>query len=58
MVDLWKPGDVIVWRGIYRNQVWHVQPVIVVKDTPEEIVCNSPPGTECIAPEGYSGRKR
>jgi protein associated with RNAse G/E len=53
MVDLWKSGDVIVWRGIYRNQVWHAQPVIVVKDTPEEMCVTLLPGTECVAPEGY-----
>ena len=53
MVDLWKSGDVIVWRGIYRNQVWHAQPVIVVEDTPEEMCVTLLPGTECVAPEGY-----
>ena len=53
MVDLWRSGDVIVWRGIYRNQVWHAQPVIVVKDTPEEMCVTLLPGTECVAPEGY-----
>jgi hypothetical protein len=50
---MWKPGDIISWRGIYRNQVWHAQTVIVVKDTPEEIVMALLPGAECIAPEGY-----
>src|SRR5687768_4583089 len=53
MVDLWKSGDVIVWRGIYRNQVWHAQPVIVVEDAPEEMCVTLLPGTECVAPEGY-----
>ena len=50
---MWQPGDVIAWRGIYRQRVWHVQPTIVVKDSPEEIVLTLLPGTECIAPEGY-----
>jgi protein associated with RNAse G/E len=50
---MWKRGDVIVWRGIYRNRVWHAQPVIVVKDTPEEIAVTLLPGTDCVAPEGY-----
>jgi protein associated with RNAse G/E len=53
MVDLWKSGDVIAWRGIYRNRVWHAQPVIVVKDTHEEMCVTLLPGTECVAPEGY-----
>ena len=50
---MWKPGDVVSWRGIYRERVWHAQTTIVVKDSPEEIVLTLLPGTECIAPEGY-----
>jgi protein associated with RNAse G/E len=53
MTNLWRPGDIIVWRGTYRNRVWHAQTVIVVKDSAEEIVVALLPGTECIAPEGY-----
>ena len=53
MVDLWRSGDVIVWRGVFRNRVWHAQAVIVVKDTPEEMYVTLLPGTECVAPEGY-----
>jgi predicted RNA-binding protein associated with RNAse of E/G family len=58
MTDPWKPGDVISWRGIYRNRVWHVQPTIVVKDSLEEIVLTLLPGTECIAEENYPKGKR
>jgi len=54
---MWKPGDIIVWRGIYRNRVWHAQPVIVVKDTPEELVVALLPGAEGVAPEGYADGK-
>ena len=50
---MWNSGDVITWRGIYRNRVWHAQPVIVVKDTLQEIAVTLLPGTECVAPEGY-----
>jgi len=50
---MWNPGDVIAWRGIYREQVWHSQTTIVVKDSPEEMALLLLPGTECIAPEGY-----
>jgi protein associated with RNAse G/E len=50
---MWKPGDVIAWRGIYRECVWHAQTVIVVKDSQDETVVALLPGTECMAPEGY-----
>ena len=50
---MWKPGDIVAWRGIYRERVWHAQTTITVKDTPEEIVLVLLPSTECIAPEGY-----
>jgi predicted RNA-binding protein associated with RNAse of E/G family len=54
---MWKPGDVVSWRGIYRERVWHAQTTIVVRDAPEEIVLTLLPGTECIAPEGYLNGK-
>lgn len=50
---MWKSGEVVSWRGIYRERVWHAQTTMVVKDSPEEIVLTLLPGTECIAPEGY-----
>ena len=50
---MWKPGDIVAWRGIYREQVWHAQTTIVVQDTSEEIALALLPGTECMAPEGY-----
>ena len=53
----WQPGDAVAWRGIYRNKVWHVQTVLVVKDTPEEIAVALLPGAECVAPEGYLNGK-
>ena len=59
---MWKPGDIVAWRGIYRDQVWYAQTVIVVKDTPAEVVVALLPGAECIMPEGYvdgkDGHKR
>jgi protein associated with RNAse G/E len=54
---MWKPGDTIAWRGIYRARVWHAQTVIVVKDSAEEIVVALLPGTESVAPEGYLNGK-
>lgn len=58
MTNFWKPDDIIAWRGIYRNRIWHVQPTIVVKDAPDEIVLTLLPGTECIAEENYPKGKR
>jgi len=49
----WKPGDIVAWRGIYDNRVWHVQPTIVIKDSPDELVLALLTGTECIAEENY-----
>jgi hypothetical protein len=50
---MWKPGDIVSWRGIRNNCIWHVQPTLVVKDTPGEIVLALLPGTECMAEETY-----
>ena len=55
---MWRPGDVISWRGIFRERVWHVQPTILVKDSPQEIVLTLLPGTECIAEESYPKGKK
>jgi predicted RNA-binding protein associated with RNAse of E/G family len=50
---MWNPGDIVTWRGIYRERIWHAQPTIAVKDTLDEIILALLPGTECIAPEDY-----
>jgi protein associated with RNAse G/E len=50
---MWQPGDVVAWRGIRNNLVWHVQPTLVVKDTPQELALTLLPGTECMAEETY-----
>jgi len=55
---MWESGDVIAWRGIYRERIWHVQPTILVKDSPEEVVLMLLPGTECIAEENYPHGKK
>ena len=55
---MWKPGDVVAWRGIFNKRIWHVQPTIVVKDSPSEIVLTLLPGTECIAEENYPKGKK
>jgi protein associated with RNAse G/E len=53
MTTPWKCGDIIAWRGIYRKRIWHLQPTILVKDSPEEIVLTLLPGAECIAEKSY-----
>jgi protein associated with RNAse G/E len=55
---MWQPGEVIPWRGIDRGRIWHVQPTILVKDSPGEIVMVLLPGTECIAEESYPKGKK
>src|SRR5690349_9946689 len=54
MTNYWNPGDIISWRGVYRGRIWHSQTVIVVRDRPEETVLTLLPGTDCMAPQGYS----
>jgi protein associated with RNAse G/E len=63
MTNLWKPGDVIAWRGVYRNRVWHAMPTFVVKDTLQGLVLALMPGTDCMVEENYikgkkNGRRR
>ena len=55
---MWQPGEVISWRGIYRDRIWHVQPTLLVRDTPEEVVLTLLPGTECLAEETYPKGKK
>jgi len=53
MTKLWKPGEVVLLRGIYNQRPWIVQSTLVVKDSEEEIALALLPGAECILPEGY-----
>lgn len=50
---MWKPGDIVVIRGIFNSRLCHAQSVIVVKDTPKEIALALLPGAECVGLEGY-----
>lgn len=54
---MWSYGDLITWRGIYRERIWHVQPTLLVKDSPQEVVTTLLPGTECAAEESYPQQK-
>ena len=51
---MWKPGEVVTWRGIYRQRVWHAMTTLVIKDTPQEIVLAQTPGTECMFETNYA----
>jgi predicted RNA-binding protein associated with RNAse of E/G family len=55
---MWKPGDVIAGRGIYRERVWNVVPAFVVADSSEELVLALIPGTECMYEENYAKGKK
>ena len=50
---MWKPNDVIAWRGIFKNRIWHAHSTIVVKDTLNESVLALLPGAECVTDEEY-----
>lgn len=56
MTDLWKAGDIVAWRGIYRNRIWHAIPTTIVKDTGQELVLALTPGTNCLVEEHYPTR--
>lgn|SRR5574341_408322 len=58
MAEGWNTGEVIAWRGIYNQKVWHAAPMIVVKDSPEETALALLPGANCFVPEGYSRGKQ
>ncbi len=51
---MWQPGQLLLWRGVFRGQVWQAQTVVVVKDTPHETVVALLPGTECMIEENYA----
>lgn len=55
---MWRPGDIVTWRGIYRNRIWHAVPTFVVKDTLQELVLALTPGTDCMVEENYAKGKK
>ena len=58
MINCWKAGDSIAWRGIYRNRVWHALPTIVVRDTGKEVVLALLPGATGVVEENYPARNK
>jgi protein associated with RNAse G/E len=55
--NVWKPGEVITWRGIFRNRIWHAMPTFVVKDTLQELVLTILPGALCKVEKDYNKGK-
>jgi hypothetical protein len=55
---MWNPGDVVTWRGIFNNRIWHVQPTIVINDSPDELILTLLPETECVAEARYPEGKK
>ncbi|MCC7117712.1 MAG: DUF402 domain-containing protein [Anaerolineales bacterium] len=53
MKKYWQAGDHALYQGVYQNQVWFAQSVVVVKDSAEETALAVTPGAECAAPRGY-----
>jgi protein associated with RNAse G/E len=55
---MWQPGDVIAWRGIFRDRIWHAMPTFVVKDTQQELVLTVLPGAICKVEKNYNTGKK
>jgi hypothetical protein len=56
--NMWKSGDIVVCRGIFRNLVWSALTTIAVKDAPEEIALVLLPGAECMVEADYAPGKK
>ena len=50
---MWKPGETVALRGVFKQRVWYLQSALVVQDSDAEIALAVLPGAECAAPEGY-----
>jgi protein associated with RNAse G/E len=54
---MWKAGDTVALRGVYRTWACYVQSARVIKDTAQETVLLVEPGAECAWPAGYIYRR-
>ena len=52
----WQPGDVIVYREVWRGVPWCACPVVVVEDTPELLVTYLPEEAPFAFPPSADGR--
>ncbi|MBK8784490.1 MAG: DUF402 domain-containing protein [Anaerolineales bacterium] len=50
---MWKSGEIIAWKELYRERVWHAVSTIVIKDTPQEVVLAIIPGADRLIEEHY-----
>ncbi len=46
----WKPGDIVVMRGVWNGKLWWACPSYVVQDTPELLARYWPAGTPTLSP--------
>ena len=46
----WKPGEVVVLRGVWKGKLWWACPMYVVQDTPELMAFYWPVGTPTRSP--------
>jgi hypothetical protein len=52
----WRAGDVIVHREVWRGVPWCASPVVVVEDTPAQLVTYLPEETPFAFPPSADGR--
>lgn len=55
---MWKSGEIIAWKELYRERVWHAVSTIVIKDTPQEVVLAIIPGADRLIEEHYPQGKK
>jgi hypothetical protein len=46
----WKPGDIMVMRGVLKGKLWWACPSYVVQDTPDLLARYWPAGTPTLSP--------
>jgi hypothetical protein len=52
MTKHWNPGDAAVLRWIAKGRIRNAQPMVVLKDKPEEAALLMVPDTTCKLPQG------
>lgn len=55
---MWETGEIVVWREIHNNRIWHAHTAIVVKDIHEELALVFLPGSEGMGPEDWVDGKK
>lgn len=58
MSNSWKSGDIVILREIFQSKISSAFPVIMIKDSPEEIALALVPGAEGFVTEDYSKGKQ